>query len=100
MPYAVPLTDDEISDRLNSLSGWERDEDSITKTYRCRFVDGLAIITRAVVAMEVMDHHADMVYLFGSVRFTVTTHAADHKITAKDMDLAEKIEKASQGLTR
>ncbi|MEY9859734.1 4a-hydroxytetrahydrobiopterin dehydratase [Catenulispora sp. GAS73] len=100
MPYAEPLTDDEISERLSQLPGWERDGDSITKTYRSRFVDGLAIITRAVVAMEVMNHHADMVYMFGSVRFTITTHAADHKITGKDMDLAEKIEKAAQGLTR
>jgi pterin-4a-carbinolamine dehydratase len=47
-----------------------------------------------------MDHHPDIAYRFGSVDFTITTHAADHSITAKDMELAEKIEKAAEGLTR
>jgi 4a-hydroxytetrahydrobiopterin dehydratase len=101
MPYAEPLTDDEITQRLAALPGWERRDNSITKTFRTKpYSRGLALISLVVVAEEKMDHHADITYRFGSVDFTITTHAAGHQITAKDLELAEKIEKASAGLVR
>ncbi|GAA2064957.1 4a-hydroxytetrahydrobiopterin dehydratase [Catenulispora yoronensis] len=99
MPYAEPLTDQEIADRLDQLPGWERSEDSITKTFKIKpYPRGLALIALVVAAEEKMDHHADIEYRFGSVVFTITTHAANHQITAKDLELAERIEKASVGI--
>jgi len=96
MPYAEPLTDREIAERLSQLPGWERHENTIAKSFRIKpYANGLALISLVVVAEEKMDHHADITYRYGSVEFTITTHAADHKITAKDMELAEKIEKAA-----
>jgi 4a-hydroxytetrahydrobiopterin dehydratase len=100
MPYAEPLTDDEITERLAALPGWERDADSITKTFKVKpYSRGLALISLVVVAAEKMDHHPDITYRYGSVEFTITTHAADHKITAKDLELAGRIEVAAAGLT-
>lgn len=92
MPYAEPLSEDEINERLNSLLGWERDGDSITKTYKLKYLAGLGFITQVVVVEEKMDHHADIVYRYGSVQLTITTHAADHKLTHKDFELAAAIE--------
>jgi 4a-hydroxytetrahydrobiopterin dehydratase len=101
MPYAEPLTDDEITERLSQLPGWERRENSITKTFKTKpYSRGLALISLVVVAAEKMDHHPDITYRFGSVEFTITTHAADHSITAKDVELAGRIEKAAEGLTQ
>lgn len=100
MPYAEPLTDDEIAERLARLPGWERQDNSITKTFHVKpYARGLALISLVVVAEEKMDHHADITYRYGSVEFTITTHAADHSITAKDIELAEKISAAAVGLT-
>jgi 4a-hydroxytetrahydrobiopterin dehydratase len=91
MPYAEPLTDDEIDKRLAELDGWVREGDSITKTYKIKYAAGAALIAHVVVVEEAMDHHADIVYRYGSVQFTITTHAADHKITHKDFELASEI---------
>jgi 4a-hydroxytetrahydrobiopterin dehydratase len=99
MPYAEPLTDDEIAERLAQLPGWERRENSIAKTFKVKpYARGLALVSLAVVAAEKMNHHPDIVFRFGSVEFTITTHAADHSITAKDLELAEKIDKAAEGV--
>jgi 4a-hydroxytetrahydrobiopterin dehydratase len=99
MPYAEPLADDEITERLAQLPGWERQDNSIVKTFKVKpYSRGLALVSLVVVAAEKMNHHPDITYRFGSVEFTITTHAADHSITAKDIELAEKIEKAAVGV--
>jgi 4a-hydroxytetrahydrobiopterin dehydratase len=97
MPYAEPLTEDEITERLTALPGWSRVGDSISKSYRLKYLAGLGLITHVVVIEEAMDHHADIAYRYGSVEFTITTHAADHSLTHKDFDLADEIERVAAG---
>ncbi len=97
MPYAEPLTEGEITERLRRLPGWARDGDSITRTFQLRYLAGLALITHVVVVEETMGHHADIGYRYGDVRFTITTHAAGRRLTNKDFDLADAIERVAGG---
>jgi 4a-hydroxytetrahydrobiopterin dehydratase len=94
MVYAEPLSEDEIADRLSKLAGWERDGESITKTYKLKYLAGLGFITQVVVIEEKMDHHADITYKYGSVMLTISTHVLG-KLSSKDFALAEEIERVS-----
>lgn len=95
MPYAEPLADAEIAARMGELAGWEREGGTLARTYQLKYLAGLALITHAVVIEEGMNHHADITYTYGGVRFAITTHAAGGKLTAKDFDLAGAIDRAA-----
>ena len=102
MPYAEPLTDREIIERLSDLPGWERHENAIAKSFPIKpYANGLAPdLPRRGGRREDGSPRDIEAYRYGSVEFTITTHAADHKITTKDFELAEKIEQAAAGLVR
>ena len=91
MPYAEPLSEDEITERLGTLPGWERVGESIAKTYKRTYLAGLALITQAVVLEEKMDHHADITYTYSSVTFSISTHVLG-TLSSKDFELAAAIE--------
>jgi 4a-hydroxytetrahydrobiopterin dehydratase len=86
------LSDSEIGSRLAELEGWEREGETIVKTFELadfvgsvRFVDGL------VEPAEEMGHHPDLTISWNKVRVSITTHAAGG-LTANDFELAKRIE--------
>jgi 4a-hydroxytetrahydrobiopterin dehydratase len=94
MPYADPLTDDEIVAALAGLDGWARDADSIRRTVTCAdFRAAIGLVNAVADAAEAADHHPDIeVRRYKRVTFTLSTHAAK-AITARDIDLAEEIDR-------
>jgi 4a-hydroxytetrahydrobiopterin dehydratase len=92
MPYADPLTDDEIEAALAGLEDWERDGISIRRTVVCRdFRAAVALISRVADAAEAADHHPDIeLRRYKRVTFTLSTHAAK-AITRRDTELAGEI---------
>ena len=97
MPYADPLTDDEIEAGLARLEGWERDGISIRRTVVCAdFRAAVALITRVADAAEAADHHPDIeLRRYKRVTFTISTHAAK-AITRRDMELAAEIDRLAR----
>ena len=97
MPYADPLSDDEIEAALTGLDGWERDGISIRRTVVCAdFRAAVALITRVADAAESADHHPDIeLRRYRRVTFTLSTHAAK-AITRRDMDLAAAIDRLAR----
>ena len=94
MPYADPLTDDELAAALRALPGWSREGDLIRRTFKVRGFTQAAELVRAVAeAADAADHHPD-VHITGyrNVTFELTTHAA-HAITRRDADLATEIDR-------
>ncbi len=90
---AQTLTDDQITARLQQLSGWERDGDQITRTYSFdSYLAGLAFATAAGVIADGRDHHPDMTIGYKKVTLSFTTHDADSRLTTKDFDTAAAIE--------
>jgi 4a-hydroxytetrahydrobiopterin dehydratase len=94
MPYATPLTDDEIADGLTRLDGWERDGDWIRRTVTCaNFREAVALIVAVADAAEAADHHPDVeLRRYRRVTFHLTTHAAK-AITERDLGLAAEIDR-------
>ena len=92
MPYAEPLTDEEIARALEGLDGWERDADAIRRTVRCGgFRQAVALVNAVADAAEAANHHPDIAITgYRNVTFTLSTHAAK-AITRRDTELAAEI---------
>jgi 4a-hydroxytetrahydrobiopterin dehydratase len=94
MPYADPLSDEEIEAALAGLQGWAREADAIRRTVVCPdFRSAVALIDAVADAAEAADHHPDIeLRRYRRVTFTLSTHAAK-AITRRDIDLATEIDR-------
>ena len=93
---AGKLTEQEITQRLRGLSGWTREGGAIRKSFSFgKFADGIRFVDRVAVAADAMDHHPDVDIRYTTVTMTLSTHSAGG-LTAKDFDLAERIELAAR----
>jgi 4a-hydroxytetrahydrobiopterin dehydratase len=88
-----PLSDADISAALAGLAGWQRDGDSVTKTYTfSSYLAGLAFASAVGVLSEGLDHHPDLHISWRKVTVRYNTHDAGGKITHKDIEAARAIE--------
>jgi len=89
------LKDDEITARLEKLTGWERADERITKTYELSdFTHALGFVVVVGVIAEAVWHHPDItMHGWNKVTVTCSSHDAG-TITKRDLDLADKIEEA------
>ena len=90
------LNDTEIAQRLKALPTWVREGDAIRKTFTFgKFADGIRFVDRVAVAADAMDHHPDIDIRYTTIALTLSTHSAGG-LTAKDFDLAAKIDAAGR----
>jgi 4a-hydroxytetrahydrobiopterin dehydratase len=78
------LTDLEIAEQLQGLSGWTREGDEIRKQFTfASFPDAIAFLTRLAFDAESADHHPDVAVNYRRVTLVYSTHS-EHGLTAKD----------------
>jgi 4a-hydroxytetrahydrobiopterin dehydratase len=86
------LSEGEIDSQLAALDGWERDGETITKTFeRGDFVGSIEFARALVEPAEEMNHHPDLSISWSKVTVSLTTHAAGG-LTASDFELAKRID--------
>ena len=86
------LSDEEITERLGELEGWERDGEAIRKAFdRGDFVGSVKFVDSLVEPAEAMNHHPDLSISWSEVNVSITTHA-EGGLTANDFELARKID--------
>jgi 4a-hydroxytetrahydrobiopterin dehydratase len=89
------LSDVEIEARLAELSGWERQGDAISKSFkRGDFVGSVRFAGELVEPAEAMGHHPDLEISWDTVTVTISTHS-EGGLTAADFELAEKVDALS-----
>ncbi|MEV5412196.1 4a-hydroxytetrahydrobiopterin dehydratase [Thermopolyspora sp. NPDC052614] len=91
------MTDDEITDRLAALPGWERDRDAITRTFTHTYHECVHLAMYVAAKAREVGHHPDMHITWQRIRFVITTHDAGHRITVKDFELARHIDAIAAG---
>jgi 4a-hydroxytetrahydrobiopterin dehydratase len=89
----MKLKKQEIDARLSKLKDWLLVEDSIKKDFKLKdFSEAMGFVVKIALEAERVQHHPDITIEYNSVRIVLTTHS-EEGLTAKDFDLAEKIEK-------
>lgn len=92
-----PLDDKEIETALGRLPGWSRRGDALEKTFEFSdFRRAFAFMVRVAFEAETLNHHPDWSNSYNEVTIRLSTHHAGGKITAKDADLAGRIEAAAK----
>ncbi|MFO7940307.1 MAG: 4a-hydroxytetrahydrobiopterin dehydratase [Bacteroidales bacterium] len=84
----------EITQKVKHMSNWTEKENAIHKQFTFSgFVEAVEFVNRIVEPAEEMQHHPDvLIHGYKNVTITLTTHDK-HKVTQKDYELAEKIDK-------
>lgn len=85
------LDDEAVASALETLDGWNRDGDTITRAFEfADFVDAVGFIAKVGVLAERADHHPELNNVYNNVRVALSTHDAGG-ITELDIALAREI---------
>jgi 4a-hydroxytetrahydrobiopterin dehydratase len=91
-----PLPSAEIAAALSGLPGWSLAGDALAKEYKFgSFREAMSFMIRVSYEADAMDHHPDWTNVYNRVTIRLNTHSAGGKVTAKDVTLAQKIQKIS-----
>ena len=73
---------------------WERDNDKLIRSFKFRdFSQSFAFISRVALLSERLNHHPEILIEYNKVTLTLCTHDDGNRVTAKDMQLADQIDK-------
>lgn len=87
----------EADERLKALPGWERDGETIKKTFKLPgFADAIGLVARVGVIAAEQDHHPDINIRWNKVKLVYSTHSAGG-LTELDFAAAEAIEGRRSG---
>lgn len=88
------LSPDEISQHMESLHGWTRQGETLTKTYKLvGFPAAIAFVTQIGFLAEAAEHHPDIDIRYNKVTLTLTTHDVGG-LSVKDFMLAAAADEA------
>jgi 4a-hydroxytetrahydrobiopterin dehydratase len=88
------LSAEEVVSYLNNAPDWKIEAGELVRTFRfADFAGSLGFVNRVGALAEEAGHHPDIDIRYNRVRLGLTTHDAGG-LTAKDFDLAAKLDKA------
>ncbi len=86
------LNEQEITDALADLEGWELEGEGIHKEFdRGHFVGSVEFVRALVGPAEEMGHHPDIAISWATVTVTITTHS-EGGLTESDFALAARVD--------
>lgn len=90
------LTAAKIAAALKSLPGWVHKGDALVKVFKfASFREAMSFMVRIGFEAEAMNHHPDWTNVYNRVVVRLNTHDAGGKVTAKDVELARRIQAIS-----
>jgi 4a-hydroxytetrahydrobiopterin dehydratase len=91
------VPEEEITRRLATLNGWQREGEAITKTFEMKdFTRAIGFVVQVGILAEAVWHHPDIAIRgWNKVEITASSHDAG-TVTKRDLDLATKIEELLQ----
>ena len=90
----LSLTPTEIEAALVTLPGWRCERDALAKEFEFQnFREAMAFMLRVSYEAEALDHHPEWSNVYRRVAVRLNTHSAGGKVTAKDVELAKRMEK-------
>jgi len=93
---STPLTAAKITAALATLPGWSFRRYALTKSFTFgSFREAMSFMVRASFEAEAMNHHPEWTNVYNRVAIRLNTHEAGGRVTAKDIQLAERLQKIS-----
>lgn len=93
-----PLTEQETAEALGALPGWEVSGGALRRTYSFPgHLAAAAMVVHVSAIQEELDHHSEQTLGYDSLAVSVNTHSAGGAITAKDTELARRVEEVAAG---
>jgi len=90
------LTAEEIAQACAKLAGWAFERDALAKTFKFgSFREAMSFMNRIAFEAEELNHHPDWTNIYNRVVVRLNTHDAGDKVTAKDVELAGRMQKIS-----
>lgn len=98
MASQAKIPDAELDSALRSLPGWTVTGGKLHREYRfADFVAAFGFMATAALRIEAMGHHPEWSNVYNRVTVDLVTHDANG-ITAKDVELAAKLEEIARKL--
>ncbi len=73
---------------------WTEKDNRLQKTFKFKdFSQAFAFMTEVAFLAEKMNHHPDWRNVYNTVEISLSTHDAGNKVTEKDRQLAEAIDR-------
>ena len=70
--------------------------DALLKTFKfASFREAISFLVRAAFEAEAITHHPEWTNVYDRVSIRLTTHDSGDKVTAHDVDLAQRIQRVS-----
>ncbi|MDF3059069.1 MAG: transcriptional coactivator/pterin dehydratase [Rariglobus sp.] len=92
-----PLSPAEIEHALTHLPGWTWERDALVKTLKFEnFREALAFMLKAGFEADALNHHPEWTNIYNKVSIRLTTHDSGDRVTAKDVELAKRMEAAGR----
>lgn len=89
--YDHALSDEEISEALATLPGWDYDGEALVSSYRwSSFRQAIDFVNDVADLAEERNHHPNLVIKFDEVVVSFKTHVAD-AVTDRDAQLAGEV---------
>ncbi|MGO2505130.1 MAG: 4a-hydroxytetrahydrobiopterin dehydratase [Psychrobacter alimentarius] len=86
------LSDKQIDLQLEDLTGWQRDGNSIVKSYHFGdFIEAMSFMNQAAFHAEALEHHPEWHNVYNVVKVRLTTHDTGG-ISSLDIRLAKRME--------
>jgi 4a-hydroxytetrahydrobiopterin dehydratase len=93
---STPLTPRQIGEALAGLPGWAFEQDALVRTFKFgSFREAMSFMVRVGFEAEEMNHHPDWTNVYNRVVIRLNTHDAGGKVTARDTELAGRVQKIS-----
>lgn len=81
---------------MATLPGWALQGNTLAKEFTFgSFREALSFMVRAGFEAEAMDHHPDWTNVYNRVAVRLNTHDAGGRVTAKDVELARRLQRIS-----
>ena len=89
----TPLTPDQLAAALVTLPAWILNADALTRTFTLTdFTEALAFMNDAAPEIERLNHHPEWTNVYNRVVVRLTTHDANDRVTAADVELAKTLD--------
>ncbi len=71
---------------------WKEENNALKREFKFKnFIEAWAFMTKVAMIAEKINHHPEWSNVYNTVNITLTTHDKGNTITAKDRELAKKI---------